>query len=73
VGLISKRIIAANDNVLTGLECLRKRNDVQKTQQIIAALSVGALGGTINKNKANAIKQMTARAGFIRPAVLDSH
>src|SRR4030042_5829199 len=46
VGLISKRIIAANDKVLTELECRRKKIDAQNTQHIIAALKVGARGGT---------------------------
>lgn len=45
---MSNRIIAANDNVLTGLCLRRKKNDAQKTKVIIAALTVGALGGTIN-------------------------
>ena len=73
VGLISKRIIAANDNVLRELKRRRKRNDKQKIQPIIAALTVGALGGTINKKTAIAIIQMNARAGFIKPAVLHIH
>ena len=73
VGLISKRTIAANDNVLMGLECRRKKNDTQKIQTIMAARNTGALGGTINKNMPIATIQMTARAGFIKPAVLHNH
>ena len=46
---------------------------MQKTQHIIAALSVGGLGGTINRKMATAIIQMIARVGFIRPAVLHIH
>ena len=73
VGLMSKRTIAANDSVLRGLDHRRKKNDTQKTQHIIAALSVGALGGTISKKTPIAIIQTTARARFIKPAVLHSH
>ncbi len=73
VGLMSKRIIAAKDNVLMGLGRRRKKNDTQKTQHIIAALNVGALGGTINKKITITIIQTTARAGFINPVVLHSH
>ena len=73
VGLMSKRIIAANDNVLTGLCLRRNKNDAQKTQPIIAALTVGALGGTINTKIHIAIIHITARARFISPAVLHSH
>ncbi|GAI26058.1 unnamed protein product, partial [marine sediment metagenome] len=40
---------------------------------MIAALIVGALGGTINKKTARAIMQTVARVDFIRPAVLHSH
>ncbi len=73
VGLISRRIIAAKDSEFKGLECRRKKNDIQNTQHIIAALNVGALGGTINKNTPITIIQMTARARFIKPAVLHSN
>ena len=40
---------------------------------IIAALIVGALGGTISMKTPTAIAQMTARPGFIKPAVLAAH
>jgi len=70
---MSNKMIAANDNVLTGLCLRRKKNDAQKTQPIIAALTVGALGGTINKKTAIAIIQIVARARFINPAVLHNH
>ena len=70
---MSKRIIAANDNVLMGLGGRRKKKDTQKTQPIIAALNVGALGGTINKKIPIAIIQIAARARFIKPAVLHNH
>ena len=73
VGLISNRIIAANDNELTGLEYLRKKTDAQNTQHIITALKVGALGGTTSRKTATAIAQMTALAGFRNPIVLDNH
>ena len=73
VGLISRRIIAANDNVLTGLACRRNRIEAQKTQHMTAALIVGALGGTISRKMPTAVAQMTARVGFIKPAVLEAH
>ena len=73
VGLISRRIIAANDNVLRGFERRRKKNDRQKTQHIMAALIVGALGGTISKKIPITIIQIVARARFIRPASLHNH
>ena len=73
VGLMSNRIIAANDSVLMGLERRRNKNDAQKTQPIIAALTVGALGGTINRKTTITIIQTVARARFIKPAVLHNH
>jgi len=73
VGLMSKRIIAANDNVLRELKRRRNKNDAQKAKPIIAALTVGALGGTINKKIPIAIIQTVARARFIKPAVLHNH
>ena len=48
-------------------------NETQNTKDMIAALIVGALGGMISKNTASAIMQITARAHFIRPAVLQSN
>ncbi len=73
VGLISSRIIAANDKVLRGFVFRRKKKDAQKTQHIIAALNVGALGGTISKKIHIAIIQIIALVGFIKPIVLHSH
>jgi len=73
VGLISKRIIAANESVLRGLDLRRKKNDTQKTKHIMAALSVGGLGGTISRKRHIAIMQTIARARFINPAVLHNH
>ena len=73
VGLINKRTIAANDNVLTGLGYRRKKTDAQNTQQIIAALKVGALGGTTIRKTATAMAQINARAGFMNPIVLHNH
>ena len=73
VGLMSKRIIAANESALTEL-CFRpKRREAQKTHPIMAALTVGALDGTMNKKTAIAIIQIIARPGLSRPAVLHSH
>ncbi len=73
VGLISKRIIAASESVLMELGRRRKKKDAQKTKPIMAALKVGALGGTISKKTLIAMIQTIARAGFINPAVLQSH
>ena len=73
VGLMSNRIIAASESVLMELERRRKKNDAQKTKPIIAALTVGALGGTIKRKTTIAIIQIAARARFINPAVLHSH
>ena len=73
VGLISRRIIAANDNVLSEFCLRRKKHDRQKTPTMIAALIVGGLGGTISRQTAVAIKHTAARLGFINPAVLHSH
>ena len=73
VGLMSKRTIAANESVLRELDFRRKKNDTQKTKHIIAARSVGALGGTISKKTATAIMQTPARARLLNPAVLQSH
>ena len=73
VGLINRRIIAAKDNVLSGSERRLKKNDKQKTKHIIAALMVGARGGTINKKITIAIIQIIARLRFINPAILHNH
>ena len=73
VGLISSNIIAASESVLSGLALRRKISDRQKNQQIIAALSVGALGGTINRNRATEIAQTIALEVFSNPATLQSH
>ncbi len=72
VGLISKSIIAANDNVLYELAVRLKKNDAQKTKHITAALSVGALGGTINRKTAKTIIQTIALARLANPAVRHS-
>ena len=73
VGLMSSRIIAASESVLMELGRRRKKKDAQKTKPITAALNVGALGGTISKKMLIAMIQIIARAGFINPAVLQSH
>ena len=73
VGFIIKRIIAASASELKGLLCRRKKNDKQKTRHIIAARNAGGFDGTTSTNIAAAIIQTTARARFIKPAVLHSH
>ena len=73
VGLMSSSIIAANDSVLRRLGDRRKKNDMQKTKHIIAALSIGALGGTIIKKIPITIIQIIARPRFIKPATLHNH
>lgn len=68
VGLMSRRIIAANESVFRRFECRRKKTDTQKTKHIIAARCIGALGGTVSKKIPIEIIQIVARAGFIKPA-----
>ena len=71
--MMSSRMIAARDSVLIGLACRRSKIDVQNTQQIIAARTVGALGGTISRKTPTAMAQIAARTGFIKPMVLQNH
>ena len=73
VGLMSKRIIAANDNVLTGSDFRRNKNDTQKTKEITAALSIGGRGETTSKKTIVAIMQTTDLAGLDNPIVLQTH
>ena len=73
VGFMSNRITAAMDSEFKGFDCLRKKNDAQKTVHIIPARMAGAFGGTTSRKITAAIVQTAARAGFIRPAALQSH
>ncbi len=73
VGLVSSSIIAASASVLKGLVCRRKRMDMQNTEQMTAALMIGALGGTMSRKMLIVIRQATARTGLFRPAILQIH
>ena len=73
VGFMSNRIMAAMDNEFRGFDCRRKKNDAQKTVHIMPARMAGAFGGTTSRKITAATIETAARAGFIRPAVLQSH
>ena len=70
---MSNKIIADRESVFMELGWRLTKNETQNIKVIIEARSVGALAGTINKNKMTVDMQTAARAVFLKPAILQIH
>ena len=65
--------MADSDSEFKEFVVLFMRNDRQNIQHIIAARMVGSLGGMARMNRDVIIIHIKARAGLVRPMVLQSH